>query len=107
MSAPARCLCGGVILADCEDWRRPVCPACWQAMGCPLFEPHAPLVAVVAYVDGRKAWPGGTLSVLKLSCGHEAWLAHGAFRELVGDPAPRLGQAWPCVRCVARAEEVG
>ena len=32
--------CGGVILADTEDWKIPVCNACYEGLGNPKQEPH-------------------------------------------------------------------
>lgn len=32
-------LCGGIILADTEDWQTPLCPACYSALGEPEREP--------------------------------------------------------------------
>lgn len=31
--------CSGIILADTEDWSRPLCHACWQDIGEPDVEP--------------------------------------------------------------------
>ena len=35
-----RCRCGGIILADTEDWKEPICNACYEAVGCPEVEPQ-------------------------------------------------------------------
>lgn len=34
------CPCGGIILADTEDWTIPLCCGCWEDMGCPGNEPR-------------------------------------------------------------------
>ena len=34
-----KCPCGGVILADTEDWKIPVCCNCWEEIGSPIDEP--------------------------------------------------------------------
>jgi len=34
-----RCPCGGVILADTEDWKIPLCYSCWHELGEPKEEP--------------------------------------------------------------------
>ena len=36
---PDRCPCGGIILADTEDWKIPLCHSCWHDIGEPSFEP--------------------------------------------------------------------
>ncbi len=36
---PGFCACGGVILADTEDWEHPRCFDCWEDLGCPDEEP--------------------------------------------------------------------
>jgi hypothetical protein len=33
------CPCGGIILADTEEWRLPRCYSCWEKMGSPAIEP--------------------------------------------------------------------
>lgn len=33
--------CGGIILADTEDWLRPLCHTCWQDQGEPEVEPKS------------------------------------------------------------------
>ena len=35
-----RCPCGGVILADTEDWKTPRCYQCWWNLGSPENEPE-------------------------------------------------------------------
>jgi len=37
---PEYCPCGGVILADTEDWETPRCYECWEKMGSPEQEPE-------------------------------------------------------------------
>lgn len=32
-------ICGAVILANTEDWARPLCPDCHDAIGAPSVEP--------------------------------------------------------------------
>ena len=34
-----RCACGGIILADTEDWNQPTCYKCYYALGMPEIEP--------------------------------------------------------------------
>jgi len=34
------CPCGGIILADTEDWDTPLCHECWEKMGSPEQEPE-------------------------------------------------------------------
>ncbi len=36
----ARCPCGGIILADTENWVEPRCVECWIALGSPAKEPE-------------------------------------------------------------------
>ena len=36
---PDRCPCGGIMLADTEDWKIPLCHSCWHDIGEPSFEP--------------------------------------------------------------------
>lgn len=36
---PDSCPCGGIMLADTEDWKIPLCHSCWHDIGEPSFEP--------------------------------------------------------------------
>lgn len=36
---PTACPCGGIMLADTEDWDVPRCFDCWVALGEPKYEP--------------------------------------------------------------------
>lgn len=38
---PTACPCGGIMLADTEDWDVPRCFECWVAMGEPRHEPKS------------------------------------------------------------------
>lgn len=40
----AYCPCGGVILADTEDWAVPICNECYEALGEPKTEPGLSLL---------------------------------------------------------------
>lgn len=92
----ARCLCGGIILADSEEWRTPVCPTCWEGMGCPAFEPRAPLRRVVSWQSVPVPAVPLRPSTVHLSCGHR-------IDGLDASPvAPSgLGSSWPCAACLA------
>lgn len=35
-----RCACGGVILADTEDWKSPLCNSCYEDLGQPATDPE-------------------------------------------------------------------
>lgn len=91
-----RCLCGGIILADSEDWRTPVCPTCWEGMGSPAFEPRAPLRRVVSWQSVPLLGVPLRPSAVHLSCGHR-------IDGLDASPvAPSgLGSSWPCAACLA------
>ena len=41
------CPCGGIILADTEDWTVPVCYECWVKLGEPEQDPGAGVVAML------------------------------------------------------------
>lgn len=36
----AYCPCGGIILADTEEWKTPLCFGCWEELGSPEKEPE-------------------------------------------------------------------
>jgi hypothetical protein len=36
----AYCPCGGIILADTEDWKTPLCDECYTALGEPKEDPE-------------------------------------------------------------------
>lgn len=38
-----RCPCGGIILADTEDWKVPMCACYYEDIGEPKTDPHVPL----------------------------------------------------------------
>jgi hypothetical protein len=90
--AALRCLCGSSgLLADCEDWRTPLCWDCWERLGSPHWEPLPPIRQILAIRE-----PAGELRELGLSCGHQA---HAMPAGRPG-PVPKVGAAWPCVFCV-------
>lgn len=43
-----RCPCGGIILADTEEWKTPLCNGCFEAIGSPRNEPDQTSVVVVS-----------------------------------------------------------
>jgi hypothetical protein len=51
-SSPDRCACGGIILADTEDWEHPLCDACYVKAGEPKKDPAekpAPVVPSMVF----------------------------------------------------------
>ena len=40
------CPCGGIILADTEDWKTPRCYECWEKLGSPEKEPELNITVV-------------------------------------------------------------
>lgn len=41
MSNADYCPCGGIILADTEDWKTPLCPNCYEEIGSPDEDPES------------------------------------------------------------------
>lgn len=35
-----KCVCGGTILADTEDWKVPLCNECYENLGEPIEDPN-------------------------------------------------------------------
>lgn len=55
MTQPTKSGCskfGGSILADTEDWLRPLCVECWIAIGSPEVEPKIEATTRVAAIQG-------------------------------------------------------
>lgn len=55
------CLCGGVMLADTEDWKVHLCHECFMEMGGHLEGALAEELIDAAYEAGRKSVIGGVL----------------------------------------------
>lgn len=53
---PDRCPCGGIILADTEDWKIPLCHSCWNDIGEPSFEPKHDRTLLALAERSEKMW---------------------------------------------------
>ena len=56
LQKPDRCPCGGIMLADTEDWQVPLCHSCWNDIGEPSFEPKHDRTLLALAERSEKMW---------------------------------------------------